>query len=80
MGSSLLNFENGYLVEKTGFTPDINCMGEDALQVAYEHIKKCGSVQKRLSKGKEEGEEVGKDLSIFPKWLKNPSWLRHRSK
>ena len=80
MGSSFYDFGNGYLVEKTGFTPDINCMGEDALQVAYDHIKKSGLVQKRLSEGKEEGKEVGKNLSIFPKWLKNPSWLWHRSK
>ena len=83
MGNVFNDFGNSFM-EGTGFMPDINCAGQDALQVAYENIKQSGSIQRRLSKGKEEGKEegkeVGKDISIFPKWLKNPSWIHIRKR
>ena len=61
-------------MEGTGFTPDINCLGQDALQVAFDTIKKRGGLQKRLATGID---DAGKHLSIFPKWI-IPSWLWHR--
>ena len=74
MGSVFNDFGNGYLMEGTGFTPDINCLGQDALQVAFDTIKKRGGLQKRLATGID---DAGKHLSIFPKWI-IPSWLWHR--
>lgn len=72
MGSVFYDFGDG-MIEGKGHSPNINCSGRDAFQVALEQIEgKKSTLKKTLSSGEKKGK------NFFPKWLQNPSWLWHR--
>ena len=75
LGSIYREYEDG-MIECVGHKPDIRCEGMDAMQVALAplpHVyvsSKKNTSQEEIIQPKTESK-----TSIFPSWMKNPSWL-----